>query len=186
MNEKIRLSTDNHYVKTSHHNTIKKVLIDSGYGIEEERSDTRAMGGPAWFPRDFIISISAAIFDGLLSEIGKKGLEIIIKTFKKMKEREKELKINMHVNIELEQSADVYFVLDSQDYFSNVSYNDEEHLEKAFSSIPRKIKEIESLFAKDETKVLGNPHTIILKYDFSDNNWVITDLLSPTSQDFEI
>ncbi len=186
MNKPIYLCTDDHFINTEDHEVIKEVLISGNYPVEDDRADTGAKGGPVWFARDLILSIPSEIIGGFFGAIGTIGLEKLIKVFRKIKAERKETAINICVNINLEKPIEVYYILNTYDYSENVDFNTERDLKKAVNSIPKKQEEIEKLFINEETqKILGHPDMIKMQYDFYDANWVMTELISPTSTDFE-
>jgi len=179
----INLHTDEHYVQDENHIALKKTLEESGFSVRDTRSDMTAKGGPIWFPRDFILTISELITAGFFGAIGGKAFDKLIQILKGIKENYLDAQINLESHFGMPNKIDIYFLLDTKDYFNDKSFNTTENIKDALLKIPDSQKNLEDTLANDTKGLLGAPKQIILKYDFNKKNWAITKLMSELSQD---
>ncbi|MDQ7815122.1 MAG: hypothetical protein RDU25_04950 [Patescibacteria group bacterium] len=170
---KIELHTDEYSVPKNCHTVTKKVFNDLGYEVSDARSDTHAIGGPSWIASDFVLFIGSHIFDAVLAALFAKGLDKIIEVYRQTKNNASTA--HFYISSELSDEINIYFDLDTYNYENGEVITDEKEIEKALKKIPSALKLVESVLSIDLYKLLGEPKSIIMNYDFPTKEWIIFD-----------
>ncbi len=177
----IGLLTDDYSISKRTHEETKSLFSSLGFEVNDERCDTSAAGGPGWLPHDFVLSMSSHLFDAALGVILTKGLDKLINIYKQVKQLDrpsslkKDRQIHFYISTDLAFSVQLYFELDTFNYFSGQEISEKKEIEEAFRKIPYAYSDIQSVLTEKLFELLGKPMSIILRYDFVLKCWLIYD-----------
>lgn len=175
----INITTDSDLPR-SVHNKAKKLITDLGFEVEGNQADTGAIGGPFWHDTNFIISVlSEEVFQELVALFAGKAIKQLLSLYRDATEEKQGRPF--YVSIELIEDLKVYFDLDTFDYATGERITDESVIASAVSKMSVAVTELKNALTDEMIDLLGQPRSLILKYDFSRECWLIFQTNSDAS-----
>jgi hypothetical protein len=164
------LITDEFNVPIKIHLAIKKLLKSPTYSVQEKRYDTNALGG-MWHESGVIIEMAQFIF---LTAMG----QLLVKTFNDFVNTWKQLfKLRpltpFYFKIKFKNGIILYFQLDNTNHEKKEIIYNKAEIKGALEKIQDTVKAFKKKSIQPFLHLLGDPDSIILKYDFESKRWLI-------------
>ncbi|MBA4336544.1 hypothetical protein C0416_02095 [bacterium] len=177
-NKTIQITVDNYFSKDIV-DGLNAIIKEAGFVPEFSRGDTSAKGGLFWFPVDVIIFATGVVLTGFLAQIGAKLADKLIDVIKKVSKDKNRSKF--YIDTVLSNKVEVYFDFDIYDYKNQVFVEDKALFVKAFQEMPKSLLQLETALNPSTLALLGNPKSVVLKYDFELGRWLIFQCNSDAS-----
>lgn len=167
----INITTDTG-LSRSVHNKAKKLFIDLGFEVEGGQADTGAIGGPFWHETNFIISVlNEEVFHELVAILAGEGIRRLLSLYRDI--TEEKVGRPFYITTELVEGIKIYFDLDTFDYASGERVIDEAIVSSAVGKMSLAVKDLKNNLTDEMIDLLGQPNSLILKYDYSSERWLI-------------
>lgn len=179
----LNLTTHEGAVTPEDHKALKNAFKELGYKVKDDRHDMAAKGGYNWYPIGVVVYMAIEFLGGFSRKMGEKFADGIIKLFERIIKNGYYQKPEFCFQTNLSDNHSkiiVYFVFERD---KNYSFND---IQKAMLTIHRSCENLRAMLAENPYGLIGNPHSIILKFNSQGQNWNIEALLDYDIDDYSI